>query len=65
MADGSKTAVPSGEVVHQDLPPLKGLPDNLTYNDLIARNKRNSSFLVVLMVVILSLIHISEPTRPY
>ncbi|MCH2144156.1 MAG: M48 family metalloprotease [Phycisphaerales bacterium] len=55
MADGSKTAVPSGEVVHQDLPPLKGLPDNLTYNDLIARNKRNSSFLVVLMIVIITL----------
>ena len=55
MADDSNAAGPRGEVVHQDLPPLKGLPDNLTYNDLIARNKRNSGFLVVLMIMIITL----------
>lgn len=46
---------PDGGAIHDDLPALKGLPDNLTFNDLIARNKRNSSFLVALMVAIITI----------
>ena len=54
MADQSDADAGSG-AIHDDLPRLKGLPDNLTFNDLIARNKRNSSFLMALMVVIITL----------
>ena len=42
-------------VVHTERAPLKGLPSNLTYRDLIARNKRNSAFIVVLMLFLITL----------
>ena len=41
--------------VHEEREPLKGLPSNLTYTDLIARNKRNSALIVVLMFVLITL----------
>ena len=55
MADGPKSAGRRRKVVHQDLPPPRGLPENITFNDLIARNKRSSALLVALMVVIIIL----------
>lgn len=41
--------------VHEELPALKGLPSNLTFNDLIARNKRNSTLLVLIMFTLITL----------
>lgn len=42
-------------VIHHDHEPISGYPGNLTFNDLIARNKRNSAFLMLLMIVIITL----------
>ena len=52
----STTSDASGgsEAIHSDEPPLKGLPSNVTYSDLIARNKRNSVFLILLMNVLIT-----------
>lgn len=48
--------VTSGDgAIHEELPALKGLPANLTFNDLIARNKRNSAFLGFVMIVLITL----------
>jgi heat shock protein HtpX len=41
--------------VHEEREPLKGFPSNLTYTDLIARNKRNSAFIVLIMFVLITL----------
>jgi heat shock protein HtpX len=41
--------------IHEELPALKGLPANLTFNDLIARNKRSSTFLVFVMLFLITL----------
>lgn len=41
--------------VHSEREPIRGLPSNLTFNDLIARNKRHSAFLVALMILIITL----------
>ena len=52
----SKGQSGSGDgAIHEELPALKGLPANLTFNDLIARNKRNSTFLVFVMLFLITL----------
>ncbi|MEE2681044.1 MAG: M48 family metallopeptidase [Planctomycetota bacterium] len=40
--------------MHDDQEPLKGLPSNVTYSSLIAMNKRNSAFLILLMNVLIA-----------
>lgn len=42
-------------VIHHDHAVLNGYPGNLTFTDLIARNKRNSTFLMMLMILIITL----------
>ncbi|MAJ46091.1 MAG: hypothetical protein CBC35_02175 [Planctomycetes bacterium TMED75] len=44
----------SAGAVHDEQAPLKGLPANVTYTGLIARNKRNSAFLILLMNVLIT-----------
>ena len=44
----------SSGAVHDEEAPLKGLPANVTYTGLIARNKRNSAFLILLMNVLIA-----------
>ncbi len=42
-------------VVHEEREPLKGFSGNLTYTDLIARNKRNSALIVLIMFLLITL----------
>ena len=44
----------SNSVVHEEREPLKGYPTNLTYTDLIARNKRNSALIVLIMFLLIT-----------
>jgi heat shock protein HtpX len=44
----------SDGAVHDEQEPLKGLPTNVTYSGLIARNKRNSAFLILMMNVLIT-----------
>jgi len=55
MTDSDTQPGRSGRAVHEELPAPDGLPANLTFNDLIARNKRNSAFLVLLMIGIITI----------
>lgn len=43
-------------VVHTENPAIRGLPANVTFNDLIARNKRKSVLLMMLMGVLALLV---------
>tara|TARA_B100001059_G_scaffold215829_1_gene233689 strand:- start:799 stop:1899 length:1101 start_codon:yes stop_codon:yes gene_type:complete len=54
MAKSEPIAEPSNPAVHEEREPLKGFPDNLTYTDLIARNKRNSALIVLIMFLLIT-----------
>lgn len=45
----------SAGAVHRECEPVRGLPANVTFDTLIARNRRNSAFLVVLMLGLITL----------
>ena len=51
----SPQAADADMAVHNEREPIRGLPANLTFNDLIARNKRNSVFLIALMLFLVTL----------
>ena len=58
MTKATKNAPPappdSSGAVHDDQEPIKGLPSNVTYSGLIAMNKRNSAFLILLMNLLIT-----------
>lgn len=55
MSKTEPIADPANRAVHEEREPLKGFPPNVTYTDLIARNKRNSALIVVVMFLLITL----------
>ena len=54
MSKTEPIADPANRAVHEEREPLKGFPPNVTYTDLIARNKRNSALIVVMMFLLIT-----------